>query len=310
LPFDVICVGDANVDLITQLSSMPDFETETKPSGFVLSPGGNACNSSFAFARAGLKTALVSRIGDDLFGTFLLKEFKKFKIDPSFIEKTSLEKTGFSQIFDVEGKKAIVSDKGASRHLTLKNLPKKYVLSSKVLYLGGYFHLPAFQKEFPKFLQRITKLKKTPFVCFDTCFDENNKWMDALEPLLPHIDLLFTNSNELQYLTEEREFRAGAKALVSAGAKTVIVKLGKQGSACFRQNSEFYEKAPAVTEIDGTSTGDAFNAGFTAGTLNNLSTKQCLALGNFMGSRVATGLGSINGLPSKKEITGFIKKDY
>ncbi|MCK4884076.1 MAG: carbohydrate kinase family protein, partial [Candidatus Diapherotrites archaeon] len=233
MSFDIICIGDSNVDFITQLENMPDFETEEKSKDFTISPGGNACNSCFTFAKIGLKTALVSRVGTDLFGSFLLKELKKHKINTNFIEKTENEKTGFSQIFDVNGKKAIVSDKGASKHLTLSNLPKKEILDSKILYIGGYFHLPAFQKEFEKFLQRITKLKKKPIVCFDTCFDENNRWMNAIEPLLPHIDFFFTNSNELQYLTGEREFRVGAKALVSAGAKTVIVKLGKQGSACF-----------------------------------------------------------------------------
>lgn len=91
--------------------------------------------------------------------------------------------------------------------------------------------------------------------------------------LLAAADFITPNESELRTLlghtpSEQslsmNEADAGATALLSRGARNVLVKMGTQGAACWGQHGHFYWPAFNVEAVDTTAAGDAFNAALAA----------------------------------------------
>ena len=81
--------------------------------------------------------------------------------------------------------------------------------------------------------------------------------------ILPYIDILKANEEEMQVLTGESEIRRGAAVLAGWGVKEVIITKGSKGSLILF-NGIFHEipaysKGPA---IDATGCGDTYMAGY------------------------------------------------
>src|SRR4051812_12547889 len=79
--FDVISMGRIGVDLYPQQSGVPLAQVES----FGKFLGGSAANVAVAAARLGRSTAVITRTGDDPFGTYLHQELKKLGVDDRFV---------------------------------------------------------------------------------------------------------------------------------------------------------------------------------------------------------------------------------
>lgn len=86
-PGTVICLGEA----------LADFVPEGK--GHLLRPGGAPANVAVNLSRLGVKTRLVTRLGNDFLGRFLLSFLKKNKVGISFVKKDLRRKTGLVFVF-------------------------------------------------------------------------------------------------------------------------------------------------------------------------------------------------------------------
>ncbi len=77
--------------------------------------GGGATNAAVTFSRMGLKTAVLSRIGDDGHGMEVLSVLKKEKADVSIIQKTKKEHTAYSVLLlAASGERTAIAYRGAS----------------------------------------------------------------------------------------------------------------------------------------------------------------------------------------------------
>ena len=80
-PYDVITFGRSSIDLYSNDLGKP-FEDISSFSAFV---GGSSTNIAVSCSRLGLKTALLTAVGNDKVGSFILNFLQKEKVDTSFI---------------------------------------------------------------------------------------------------------------------------------------------------------------------------------------------------------------------------------
>jgi len=66
--YDVICIGEILVDIISQEAGKSLVETAK----FTRFPGGAPANVAVGLARLGQKVGFAGRVGEDFFGRFLL----------------------------------------------------------------------------------------------------------------------------------------------------------------------------------------------------------------------------------------------
>src|SRR3954468_25058835 len=79
--FDLITMGRIGVDLYPLQSGVPLAQVET----FGKFLGGSASNVAVAAARLGRSTAVITRTGDDPFGTYLHEALKDFGVDDRWV---------------------------------------------------------------------------------------------------------------------------------------------------------------------------------------------------------------------------------
>ncbi|MAE69333.1 MAG: sugar kinase [Gemmatimonadetes bacterium] len=97
--------------------------------------------------------------------------------------------------------------------------------------------------------------------------DTMNFWIEgereALDRVLPRIDLLLVNDEEVKLLSGETNLLIGARAILEVGPKAVVVKKGEHGAMLVTSEGLFVAPAlPLASVIDPTGAGDSFAGGF------------------------------------------------
>jgi len=86
--------------------------------------GGNAANASVTFARQGLRTACVAKIGSDVAGREFLAYLKQYKVATNLIAKSKDLPTAYSALLlGKTGERTILNYHGASNTFTIKDVP-------------------------------------------------------------------------------------------------------------------------------------------------------------------------------------------
>ena len=78
---ELVAIGECLVEL---MSDGPIDRAEAFTKGF----GGDTCDAAIMATRLGTKCAYVSRVGDDAFGDYLIREWRAAKVDISAVART------------------------------------------------------------------------------------------------------------------------------------------------------------------------------------------------------------------------------
>src|SRR5438477_13079114 len=89
-PLDVVCLGRFGVDFYAQQIGAR-LEDVTSFAKYL---GGSSANTAFGCARLGLKAGLISRVGDDAMGRFLVETIAREGCDVSHVGIDSSRLTG------------------------------------------------------------------------------------------------------------------------------------------------------------------------------------------------------------------------
>ncbi len=138
----------------------------------------------------------------------------------------------------------------------------------------------------------LDQLTSPLFVAADTM----NYWIDGtpeeLAKLLPRLDLLVINDEEVRLLGKDSSIPTSAQKVLAMGPKALVVKRGEHGASLYHRDGTFHLPAVAVeTVVDPTGAGDTFASGFMGYLAGRVSDKpgfedlkQALAVGTAMAS--------------------------
>jgi sugar/nucleoside kinase (ribokinase family) len=120
-----------------------------------------------------------------------------------------------------------------------------------------------------------------------------------LEELLPYIDYILPNRDEIALLTGKNDPFANAKLLIEAGVGCAVIKCGKDG-CLIRTKDECYKipAYPVENALDSTGAGDCFAAGFLWGLRNGLSLEECGYFACATASCAVEHMGATDGVQS------------
>jgi sugar/nucleoside kinase (ribokinase family) len=110
-----ICIiGDINVDVITLLSGPLQKNTDTT-SVNAITLGGSTCNVAVWLTHLDVEVNLVSAIGDDVLGTWVITQLQAFGVSDQKIRTISNSRTGTCVILvDETGARSMMPDFGAN----------------------------------------------------------------------------------------------------------------------------------------------------------------------------------------------------
>ena len=114
----VVVLGGINMDLVTYSDRFPGAGETIAGERFLTYAGGKGANQAVAAARIGARTAMVGRVGDDLFGPQLVDGLRSEGIDTSWVSVAPGQSSGIASIcIDRTGQNRIHPGVGRKLHL-------------------------------------------------------------------------------------------------------------------------------------------------------------------------------------------------
>jgi len=130
----------------------------------------------------------------------------------------------------------------------------------------------------------------------------------ALERVLSQTDLFMPSGDELFLLATATDEAGAAAELLARGIRTVVVKKGATGAACYEAGGRWEAPAFAVEEVDPTGAGDTFGAAFVTFWLRDTPPAEALRLANAAGALAVTRKGPMEGTSTLSELQSFLSR--
>ena len=130
-----------------------------------------------------------------------------------------------------------------------------------------------------------------------------------MNQFLEHTDILLINETELLMLTK-RDTLEDAVNMISDMVEILVVKRSTDGSYIKKGDEEYNINIFPVDAIDTTGAGDAYNAGFLYGLLNDYTLRESGIIGSFIAAKSTTKSGATEAIPTidSIDIDEIIKK--
>ncbi|HPE67584.1 MAG TPA: ribokinase, partial [Synergistales bacterium] len=248
-------IGSNMIDLVTLIDRMPKLGETVEAPHFDIGFGGKGANQAVALARLGADVLMVSKVGDDIFGLEVKRNFEENGIDSRYVDVVVGASNGVAPIFvDKDANNSILIIKGANNALSPEDVDRAAEDIKKC-------NLIILQLEVPL---------KTVYHAIE--FGVKNKIPVILNPApgaeldfeyVRQADFLVPNETELEIVSRMPvgtmdDIVAAARSLVEKGARNVIVTLGAKGSLLVNGKEEVLVEPFAVKSMDSTGAGDAF----------------------------------------------------
>jgi sugar/nucleoside kinase (ribokinase family) len=289
-PYTLLALGELNVDLILSgLTDRPKFGGEVLASELGMHAGGSTANVAACCAQLGLPTVLVSNVGNDSFGDFLIREMERLGVNTAHIRRHMTLRTGISVSLSMPDDRAFVTHLGTIDSMTAADAPDALLRETRHLHVGSFFLQTCLRPDLADLFRRAHAAGAT--VSLDAGYDPAEGWDGGLKAVLPEVDVFLPNEVEAAGITGHADPR---RALASLGerCRVAVVKLGPEGAVATTEGKTYEAPGLAVQVADTTCCGDAFNAGFLYAQLAGNGIEECLRMGNACGALVATGHGN------------------
>lgn len=306
----IVCLGILVADVIAKpVDSVPERGKLSLVDKVVMHTGGCAANTAIDLAKIGENVGIIGLVGKDEFGNFLMDELKREKVDTVGLKVTDRSSSSVSLVLSSsDGERSFILCYGTNGVFSEEDIDFNVIKNCEVLFVAGALLMPNFDGEpTARVLKKAKELGK--FTILDTAWDSTGRWMKAIEPCLPYIDLFIPSLEEAQKISGKESENDIAKEFLSRGTKIVVIKLGERGCYVNDGVEEFYLECFKANVVDTNGAGDSFVAGFITGIVNGWDLRKSGLFANAVGAHCVTSLGASSGLKSKEEILKFIEKN-
>ncbi len=290
----VIGIGHCTVDVICPLDSFPEIDTKTEITGLAVQGGGPSANAMCAAAKLGLRAALVSRLGVDIFGRFARADLLKRDVECTHLFMDEDARSPLSVVLteSAGGTRTIVVFKGENCTVDPLWLSDGWIMTGDVLHIDGH--------QLPASMFAAQKFKETgKTVVFDA-----GSWRTGSEELLSLSDVVIASKIFASRLSENTE--TAARKLLEYGPKTAVVTLGAEGAAGVCGEVLVHVPGFEIAVSDTTGAGDVFHGAFIYAHLAGMNLKDSLSFSNAAAAIKCAHMGGRGGLPGAAEVRTFL----
>ena len=305
---DILSLGIFVVDVIGRpIDRFPEKGKLELFDELEMHTGGCANNTGIALAKLGIDVGAMGKIGQDGFGDFVLRTLRENSVDTQGIVRDAKTNTSFTFVAVAsDGERSLLHYMGANAALSEADLDLELVKQCKILHVAGSFVMPNFDGEPTANILRQAKDTGVT-TSLDTVWDATGNWLKTLEPCLPYVDIFLPSIEEAKQLTGRDSPPDIAKFLMDYGIQTVGLKMGERGSYVRTAQDELYVPAYQVDIVDATGAGDAYVAGFLAGTVMGWDLKRTSELASAAGAACVTAMGTTTGIRNLEETLEIIR---
>ncbi len=204
---EVLCIGAAIVDIPLQPVSKNIFDVDSYPlERIAMTTGGDAINEATIISRLGHRTALMSRVGNDAAGYFILDHCRKENIDIQSLKQDADIDTSINVgLVTDDGERTFVTNRNGSLwKLNINDVDFDRFSQVRLLSLASIFNSPLLDG---KALTAIFTQAKAHqlIICADMIKPRLNETLDDIREALSFVDYLFPNIDEAKKTDRERD---------------------------------------------------------------------------------------------------------
>ncbi|MEU1617102.1 5-dehydro-2-deoxygluconokinase [Streptomyces sp. NPDC005722] len=309
-PYDLITMGRIGVDLYPLQTGVPLPQVET----FGKFLGGSATNVAVAAARLGRATAVITRTGDDPFGTYCHQALKEFGVDDRYVTSVAAYPTPvtFCEIFPPDDFPLYFYrlPKAPDLEIHAGELDLDAIRAARIFWMTGTGLCAE-----PSRTATLTALEARARRG-TTVFDLDWRpmfWKDPDEArpyyarALASATVAVGNLDECEIATGVRAPRAAAEALLAAGVELAVVKQGPKGVLAVHRDGTTAEVPPVpVDVVNGLGAGDAFGGSLCHGLLAGWDLERIMRHANAAGAIVASRLACSSAMPTATEVQDLL----
>ena len=308
-PFDVLVVGELNVDLILNgLPRMPEVGKEILADAMTLTLGSSSAIFASNLSSIGSRVAFLGKVGQDIFGDLVVQRLLAKRVDTGMVLRTAEHATGATMVLNRGEDRAMVTYLGAMEHLTMADLGPERLRTARHLHFASVFLQPGLRKDVGALFKRAKACGLT--TSFDPQWDPLEQWDLNLPAILPHVDVFLPNEQEILHLTRKPTVEAAMTEL-SPYARTVVVKQGNLGALGMSKGETLFSPSFLNTEVvDAIGAGDSFDAGFISRFIHGQSLEECLRFGNLVGAISTTAAGGTGAFTDQAGLRVLAKERF
>jgi 5-dehydro-2-deoxygluconokinase len=300
-------------------------------SSFAKYLGGSSANVAFGTARLGLRTAMLSRVGDDHMGRFLCETLQREGCDTGQV-RIDRERLTALVLLGIEDRDTFplifYRENCADMALCEDDIEEAFVASARALAITGtHFSTPGVHAASTRALDIARRHGVRTVLDIDyrpvlwgltgradgqTRFVADAGVTAHLQAILPRFDLVVGTEEEFQIAGGATDLVTALRAVRAVTAATLVVKRGAFGCSVIEGDVPAdLDQAPGyagtrVEVLNVLGAGDAFLSGFLYGWLRGAGIERSCAYANACGALVVSRHGCAPAMPSRAELDHFL----
>lgn len=312
----MITIGEALIDFLPIETGV----TLKDVSGFIKKPGGAPANVAACVRKLGAPSQIITKLGEDAFGDYLVELLKSLDIDCTSVFRTFDANTALAFVSlcdDGQRDFSFYRNPSADMLLTETEIDERWFCAGDILHFCSVSLVDA---PIRKAHDRAIKIAKDAgmLISFDInvrlpLWQDHDEYRRVINSYIPEADILKVSDDELRFVTGITDENESLQSLMNK-AGLLLYTRGRNGAQLYTQNTRAEHNGYDVTSVDTTGAGDAFAgavlykllaAGASTDTLSELTAEdlcEIAAYANAAAAHTVTKKGAINAMPTQEDV--------
>lgn len=309
---DIVCIGFSCVDLLIhgmevahgraslEFNDYNEYWTDME-----ISHGGDAMNEAVVLGKLGCDVRLVTAVGDDDTGGYLISMAAQHGVDTKYIQRCRERKTEISgNVIQKDGERYYLRIFSATPDFSWD---QEVYAGARIVSLGSLFIRPF--DDIRTVRRTLSEIRSCGAVsCADLkAMPSERMTKEDVLSVLPDIDYIFPNYEEGVFLTGLQDPEKIVRYLLKQGVGHVVLKVGGDGCLIGSKDEVSRVSAFPAEMVDSTGAGDSFMAGFMCALLDGYDMKGCASFACAAASLNVRMTGASTGITGKEAVLAVMQ---
>jgi fructokinase len=315
-----IAIGEALIDFIPNQKAVALKDV----AGFTRVAGGAPANVCACISKLDKESILLTKLGNDAFGDYIIDVLNEAKVNTSFIKRTSEANTGLAFVsLKEDGNRdfSFYRNPSADMLLSESEIDESLFKEGDILHFCSVDLIDApIRKAHDKVIQ-LTR-DNGGMISFDPnvrlpLWDDHEEYRKVINSYINYADIIKISDEELFFITGKHEIKDALPILFRGYVKVIVYTKGKDGASIFTKHQSYHHNGYQIEAVDTTGSGDSFIGSFIYQLLDSdvkidyiesIDFEKYLDISNAVGAIVASKKGAISSMPNKDEVMDFLYK--
>lgn len=313
--YDIVSVGDATLDVFLEISEATvtcslnkedcqlcftyadkiPVEKVTKVPG-----AGNGSNNAVGSSRLGMKTAIVSILGDDSVGRIIQENWEKEGVNMKHVILDKKRGTNYSTVLNFKGERTILVYHEPRDYRFPKDLGKSEWIYYTSLANGS-------EGMHPALLAHVRKYKVK--LAFQPGTFQLKLGAEKLKPLIAASEVVFVNKEEAERIIGDgkKDMKDLLTYLRAMGCKVAVITDGPKGAYAYDGERYLHLGIYDTPVVERTGVGDSFATAFVAARHYGKDLGEAMRWGTVNSASVVQKIGPQEGLLTRPKLLRDLK---